>query len=243
MQESKKRKGSDDVSDASSSGSDDEYDPKASMPPRGKGSKSKIGAKTIDKADSEKLKMPEGRCARTLFVIFFPIHVLAYYCIPNIRIKPNLSKVLLTCITLLLLQIVFAVLILIHVMVLGRAFRLKESILGLFTGFISSLGYMIYAFSIRNHSKDYNYFITAQEYSIFRVSFLFGLVQVIDQIILHSKPALASKLVPLTYIGTIMGVNILAIIYNSLTKGVWHWQVGIVAWLILLGNIALTLIY
>jgi hypothetical protein len=43
--------------------------------------------------NKDKLKMPDSRLGRVLFFIFFPIHALAFYCIPNIRHKPNLSKV------------------------------------------------------------------------------------------------------------------------------------------------------
>jgi hypothetical protein len=44
-----------------------------------------------------KFVMPEGFCAKILFVAFFPVHVLTYYCMPNIRYKPNLSKVIFFC--------------------------------------------------------------------------------------------------------------------------------------------------
>jgi hypothetical protein len=43
--------------------------------------------------NKDKLKMPDSRLGRVLFIIFFPIHALAFYCIPNIRNRPNLSKV------------------------------------------------------------------------------------------------------------------------------------------------------
>jgi hypothetical protein len=41
-----------------------------------------------------KFRMPNGFCAKVFFVAFFPVHVLTYYCMPNIRYKPNLSKVI-----------------------------------------------------------------------------------------------------------------------------------------------------
>lgn len=44
-----------------------------------------------------KFVMPEGFCAKILFISFFPVHVLTYYCMPNIRYKPNLSKVIFFC--------------------------------------------------------------------------------------------------------------------------------------------------
>jgi hypothetical protein len=43
--------------------------------------------------NKDNFRMPDSRFGRVLFFIFFPIHALAFYCIPNIRNKPNLSKV------------------------------------------------------------------------------------------------------------------------------------------------------
>jgi hypothetical protein len=51
----------------------------------------KTSTSSIEKKD--KFKMPDSRFGRVLFIIFFPIHALAFYCIPNIRNRPNLSKV------------------------------------------------------------------------------------------------------------------------------------------------------
>ena len=48
---------------------------------------------TFSEEGKDTFKMPESRMGRVLFFIFFPIHVCAFYCIPNIRNKPNLSKV------------------------------------------------------------------------------------------------------------------------------------------------------
>ena len=111
---------------------------------------------------------------------------------------------------LLVLQIIFGVLAFEHIMVFGRAFRLKQSVVGMVNGFISTLGYIIYGFSVRGHSTQYNYFITAQEYSIFRWSFLWGFVQISDQIFFASKTEIYKKMVPFIMVGAMFAVNILA---------------------------------
>jgi predicted membrane channel-forming protein YqfA (hemolysin III family) len=130
---------------------------------------------------------------------------------------------------LVVLQIFFGILMFDHIMVLSRAYRIKQSVVGMVNGFICTLGYVIYGFSVRNHSKEYNYFITAQEYSIFRWSFVWGFVQICDQIIFSSKTEFYKKLVPFVMVGTIFGVNVLAPFYNCCSKAMWHWQVGVAA--------------
>jgi len=72
------------------------------------GQHSTNGTKDKQEEKENNFRMPEGRCTKFFFVIFYPVHVLTFFCLPNIRYKPNLSKVLLNCITLLLLQIFFA---------------------------------------------------------------------------------------------------------------------------------------
>lgn len=114
-------------------------------------------------------------------------------------------------------------------MLLGRAWRLKQSFIGAIIGLSLSIGFVIYAFSIRNVSKDYNYFITSQEYSIFRLSFIFGIVQFLGLFITVNPPFFNSKIVIWVWIGSIVLVNVFAIIYNAIVKSVWHWQLGIIA--------------
>lgn len=191
----------------------------------------------------EKFEMPEGGLQKVLFIIFFPVNLLAYFLLPNIRIKPNLSKVLITCMALLVLQVLFALGMFLHIMVLIRAFRIKQSIAGFVNGFVSTAGYVIYGYSIRNHSKEYNYFITAQEYSIFRWAFMFGLMQMINMLFLSVKPSFYTKLPVYTWIVAIGTANILAVIYNMIMKGMWHWGTGIVSLILYAGCIAIILIF
>ena len=61
-----------------------------------------------EEEEAPKFKFPEGKCSKVLFIIFFPIHVLMHYCLPKIRYKPSLSKILITCIFLFVLQVIFA---------------------------------------------------------------------------------------------------------------------------------------
>jgi hypothetical protein len=128
--------------------------------------------------------------------------------------------------TLLLLEIFFGIGMFLHIMVFARAFRLKMSIVGFLTGSVSSLGYVIYGFSIKNYGGDYNYFITAQEYSIFRWALMFGFQQIIDQMFIHSRANFYSKLVPFIFMGTIVGVNIIAVIYNLESRGIGIGRLG-----------------
>lgn len=58
--------------------------------------------------EAPKLKFPESKCAKVLFIIFFPVHLIMHFCLPNIRYKPSLSKILITCIFLFVLQVLFA---------------------------------------------------------------------------------------------------------------------------------------
>lgn len=74
-----------------------------------------------------------------------------------------------------------------HIMVLARAYRIKMSICGFITGLVGNLGYVAYSFKIRNNSSDYNFFIAAQEFSIFRLSFIFGLVEIINYTFIHAR--------------------------------------------------------
>lgn len=145
--------------------------------------------------------------------------------------------------TLLLLEIFFGIGMFLHIMVFARAFRLKMSIVGFLTGSVSSLGYVIYGFSIKNYGGDYNYFITAQEYSIFRWALMFGFQQIIDQMFINSRATFYSKLVPFIFMGTILGVNVIAVIYNIIVKGNWHWQTGIFSLMIYCCLIAVMMIF
>lgn len=131
-----------------------------------------------------------------------------------------------------------------HIMVFARAYRIKMTICGFITGLIGNLGYCMYAFKIRNKNPEFNFFIAAQEFSIFRLSFLFGLIEIINYGLIQARmPAGFSKIVAYIYIGFIVSVNILAVIYNAIVKGMWHWQTGIVAIIYYLGIITVMMIY
>lgn len=190
-----------------------------------------------------KLQMPKGKCERILFIIFFPIHIITYYCLPNIRYKPSLSKIQITCIFLFVLQVLFAVGMYANIMVFARAYRIKMTICGFVTGLMGNLGYVAYSFKIRNKSPDFNFFISAQEFSIFRLSFVFGLVEIINYTMIHSRLDFNTKITAYIYIGLVVSINILAVLYNLCVKGMWHWQTGIVAIIYYLGIITVMMIY
>jgi len=79
---------------------------------------------------------------------------------------------------------------------------------------MGNLGYLAYSFKIRNNNPDFNFFIAAQEFSIFRLSFVFGLVEIINYTFIHSRLDFNSKLMAFIYIGMMVSINVLAVLYN-----------------------------
>lgn len=128
-------------------------------------------------------------------------------------------------------------------MCIGKAMRLKQSFIGLINGLVGSMGYVIYGFSIRNISKEYNYFITAQEYSIYRWSFMFGFVRILNLFFGGVTPLFYSKVTVYTWMLFIVFANVLAVCYNICMKSVWHWQTGIFALFNLLCCVVVMLIF
>lgn len=74
---------------------------------------------------------PETTFKRIFFIAFFPTHVLFWLCFPNIRRKPEMSKVIISCIFTCLVTILICFGIMQLEVYIARALTLKLHILGL----------------------------------------------------------------------------------------------------------------
>lgn len=79
---------------------------------------------------------PETTLKKIFFVIFFPTHVIFWLCFPNIRRKPEMSKVIITCILTCIVTIFIVFGIMQLEVYIARALTLKLHILGLINGIL-----------------------------------------------------------------------------------------------------------
>jgi len=82
------------------------------------------------------LPWPETTLKRIFFIIFFPTHVIFWLCFPNIRRKPEMSKVIITCIFTCIVTIFIVFGIMQLEVYIARALNLKLHILGLINGIL-----------------------------------------------------------------------------------------------------------
>ena len=83
-----------------------------------------------------KFKWPEGVFKKILFTLFLPTHFLYWFLMPNIKRRPDISKVLLSSILVILFSIGFAFAIFRLEVYILLATNMKMEFLGLINGFL-----------------------------------------------------------------------------------------------------------
>lgn len=62
----------------------------------------------IENAKSQKFIWPEGTASKIAFTIFLPAHFIYYYIVPDVKVKPDISKLILCCIVVNFISAAFA---------------------------------------------------------------------------------------------------------------------------------------
>lgn len=90
-----------------------------------------------------KLECPKSTIGKIFFIIFFPTFFIFWLTMPNIKVNPNISKVMLISILMFFFSAIFGYLIYQLEANIILAWQLKTEIVGLINGFLLSIGYVI----------------------------------------------------------------------------------------------------
>jgi hypothetical protein len=83
---------------------------------------------------ANKFKWPEGTVKKILFTIFLPTHFLLWLTMPEIKRKPDISKVLLSSILIFLFSVGFAFAVFMLEVHILMATNMKMEFIGLING-------------------------------------------------------------------------------------------------------------
>jgi len=173
----------------------------------------------------EKLfSLPKGLLGKIYKIIFFPTIALLHGVMPNIKTKPDLRKVLLSSIMIIIFSMFFCYGIYKLEAELIMAYNLKIHIVGLINGVL--LGASFFFYSLSDETAEANLFITCQEFTIYKFSFLFGIACLILYL-RGSGIEVHNPFMLLVGLGVIMFFQVIALLYSFCTKFNWRWQIGL----------------
>ena len=102
--------------------------------------KSKINSKKSD--ESNPMTFPKKNVFYMItYVLFFPTNLLLYALMPNMREKPNVSKILLSCIIIMLFTIGIMYLVFRIEWLMYTAYDIKLHLIAIFNGLVFGIKY------------------------------------------------------------------------------------------------------
>ena len=179
-----------------------------------KGAQAKVRQSVLD--------WPSTFVGRVVYVIFYPYYVLYWLTMPNILKNPEIIKVLIGILFSFLYFIGFAFVLTSVQQDLIFNFRIKPQILAMFNSIFYSLSFLMYSYDYarKNSSMDgVNFFLTIQEMTIFKFSFLIFLNGVATYITGDLRISLKVETLLIIAFGVIVGIHVIAFFLNL--TGLW----------------------
>lgn len=179
-----------------------------------KGASSKIKQSILD--------WPNTIMGRIVYVIFYPFYLLYWLTMPNILKNPEIIKVLIGILFSFIYFIGFAFVLTSIQQDLIFNFKIKPQILAVFNSIFYSLSFLMYSYDYarKNSSMDgVNFFLTIQEMTIFKFTFLIFLNGVTTYLTGDLTISLKIETLLIVSFASVVGIHIIAFFLNM--TGLW----------------------